>query len=130
MMSTPPLVLTQEHATRLISYLQRYRRYLLTQVAPSAERNTIQRVLQTLQGKLIHTMDTQVRQQGVQFHFALNSEEVKVLKAMVADLLTLTVREAPSEQRDATLVDLTSLKTAVEKIAISGQRNHFTSLLL
>ena len=123
-MGIPPLVLTQEQATSLLTHIQAYRRYALTQLAPSTERNTNQRQLQALQGKLI---DEKGQQSAVYLFFT--REEVSALKQMVADLLVLTAREPATDQRDATLHDLVTLKTMVEKLWVYGQGHSYTRTL-
>lgn len=125
-MGIPPLALTHERATRLLTYIQTYRRYALTQIAPSTERNTNQRQLQALQGKLIQEMD----KPSAIHSFALTGEEVKALHTMVSDLLQLTAREAASDQRSATLIDLTALKSLVEQLALYHQGSRYTQILL
>ncbi|HEU5380742.1 MAG TPA: hypothetical protein VFV38_35410 [Ktedonobacteraceae bacterium] len=111
MMKSPAatLPLTQEQATRLNGYLQAYRRYTLTQVTPSSERNSRQRVLQMLQARLIGEMD----RQGALFDLAVTVEEMRSLKTMIADLLTFSTREPTSPQRNATLTDLAALKATL-----------------
>src|SRR5262249_16296842 len=91
---------------------QSYRRYALTALTPSTERNTNQRLLQALQGKLITEMD----QRKLPLSFFLTSEEIKSLKTMAADLLTLTTREASSEKRTLTLLDLAELKSVLGRL--------------
>lgn len=111
-MSNFPFTLTKEQATRLLVYLQTYRRHVLTEIPPSADRNTIQRYLQALQGKLISQMD----QQSVMVPLALTHEELGALKTMVADVLRVTQRELATEQRDALLQDLSALKAALAQL--------------
>ena len=127
MMSLPPLALAPEQAARLLTYLQTYRRHVLTQMAPSTERNAQQRLLQALQGRLI-----QVREQGQRgavVYLSLSSEEVKILHIMMTDLLASTLREPESTQRSATVVDLTALKTALESLALFRPNKPFTRSL-
>lgn len=121
-MSIPPFVLTKDQATRLLAYIQTYRRHVLTQLAPSTDRNTIQRHLQALQGKLIHEMD----QQSAVAHLALSSEERGALQTMVADFLQVTAQEPATAQRDATLHDLAALKATLEKLSLDGPGRHYT----
>lgn len=112
MNTAPPLILTQEQAARLLAYIQMQRRHALTQLAPSAERNTNQRFLQMIQGKLIHEMD----QPAPICYLFLSSDEMLALKTMVADLLLLFAGYEPGEQRNGTLLDLAELKAMVEKM--------------
>jgi hypothetical protein len=128
MMNMPPLSLTQERATRLLAYVQMYRRLALTQIAPSTERNAIQRQLQALQGKLMHREERE--QQETIYHLSVTSEDIAALKTMVADLLVLTTREPATVQRDITLVDLASLKGTLEKLSLYGQKKSYTKTLL
>lgn len=125
-MDISPLHLSREQSARLLGYVQTYRRYALTQLAPSTERNTTQRLLQALQGKLIREMD----QPSATCSLAVNAEEVKALQTMIRDLLHLTTREAGSDQRNAMLLDLAGLKSLVEKRSTSGQGRRYTQTLL
>jgi hypothetical protein len=122
----PPLALTREQASRLLVYLQDYRRLALTHLAPSQERNTNQRLLQALQGKLIQEMD----QPSTMHYLSVTGEEVNALRTMVRDLLQWTTREPESDRRNAKLVDLAGLKSTIEKLAIYGPGNFSAPTLL
>jgi hypothetical protein len=117
-MIVPSLFLDQQQAARLLIYIQIYRRYTLTQVSPSAERNTAQRVLQALQGRLIQEREQQPQQP---LALALTTEERTTLTTMVTNLCRLKAQESPSPRRDATIVDLTELKSVLEKLARPAQ---------
>lgn len=125
MISVPSLLLTQGQATCLLAYIQTYRRHVLTQIAPSRDRNTIQRSLQALQGKFIQEID----QRSAIVQLALSSEERGALRTMLADFLQVRAQEPATNQRDATLRDLATLKAIVEKGAY-GPGKHFTSSLV
>ena len=127
MMSFPPLALAPEQTERLLAYLQRARRHVLTQVTPSTERNAQQRLLQTLQGRLIQ--ECEQGQRGAVVYLSLSSEEGKVLHTMVADLLAATLREPESQQRSATLLDLSALKAALERLALRQPNRPLTRSL-
>jgi hypothetical protein len=114
MSMAPPLSLTQEQARRLLAYIQAYRRALLTQLAPSTERNANQRLLQALQGKLMQEMDRLEQERSLSFD--LTHEEQRIVKQLAADLLLLRAREQASPERDAALVDLAQLKATVERL--------------
>src|SRR5581483_3355384 len=118
--------LTPEQITRLLTYLQTSRRHILTQVPPSTERNAHQRLLQALQGRLL--LERERGQHAAVVDVALSREEVMALQTMVAALLSATLQESPSQQRSATLVDLTALKAALEKLAYRP-RKHSARLL-
>lgn len=124
-MSIPPLMLTQEQAARLLAYLQTYRRYALTQLAPSTERNATQRLLQTVQGRLIQERE----RPGMVSALWLVSEELTALRTMATDLLMVTRQEAGSERRNATLDDLVALKLTLERLALSSPRRQGTNAL-
>jgi hypothetical protein len=117
-MSIPPLVLTQERATRLLGSIQAYRRLALTQRVPSQERNLWQRHLQGMQGKLLP--DLERLPPGSSIALRLSREDIAALLVMVRELSLQHAREGASEQRDAMLVDLVSLKATLEKLAVSG----------
>jgi hypothetical protein len=126
-MSLFPLSLDQERARRLRSYLQEYRTYLLTQRAPSTERNTIQRLLQALQGKLMH--ESERVPPGGSFSLLLSGQEAAALKTMAVDLRALRTQEPSSEHRNASIADLTALKGMVERLP-SSERTYSTQSLL
>jgi hypothetical protein len=110
MMSTaPPLTLTREQTSRLQAYLQTYRRYAFAALLPGAERNTILRTLQTMQGKLIDALD----QKTAPFRLALTVEEMTTLRAIATELLLLYAKEPASEQRNDILTDLAALKASL-----------------
>jgi hypothetical protein len=107
MMSTaPPLLLTREQASRLQAHLQTYRRYAFASLAPSIDRNTTLRMLQTMQGKLIDVMD----QKTAFLQLVLTTEEMVTLKTIITELLSLYAKEPVSAKRSAILADLAALK--------------------
>jgi hypothetical protein len=122
-MTLPSLFLDQQQVGRLLSYLQAYRRYALTHLVPSAERNSTQRVLQALQGRLIQEREQQPQQT---LALALTTDERTALKTMVTSLCLLQAQEAPSASRDASLVDLTELKGVLERLAPPHQPTRAT----
>ncbi len=124
-MNIPPLVLDKERASRLLGYIQEYRRYTLTQ-PPSADRNTYQRLLQALQGRLIQESE---RERQPFLSFSLTVEEAKALKTMVADLCLLKAQGPKTEQIYHALVDLSGLKGVLEQIYLSESRKHYTKNL-
>jgi hypothetical protein len=110
MMSTaPPLTLTRDQASRLQAYLQTYRRYAFATLLPGTDRNTTLRTLQTMQGKLIATLD----QQTAPFQLVLTTEEMTTLKTIVTEIMLLYARQPESAERLATLADLAALKTSL-----------------
>jgi hypothetical protein len=123
----PPLPLTQERVQRLLTYIQEYRRLVLTQLAPSQERNTQQRLLQALQGKLLAAGERE--QQGALSLLSLTSEEVNALQTMVLDLRARKAREPATPQRDRMIVDLSALKVALEQVALCGPKHRLTQRL-
>lgn len=127
-MSIPPLVLTHERAMRLLDYIQAYRRLALTQLLPSQDRNTHQRRLQGLQGKLIPALERLPA--GSPYMLPLTREDIAALLAMVTDLRTRQVQEPASEQRDATLLDLIALKAILDKLGRAGTPAYPTRSLL
>src|SRR5579884_4558658 len=83
MMSTaPPLTLTRDQASRLQAYLQTYRRYAFATLLPGTDRNTTLRTLQTMQGKLIATLD----QQTAPFQLVLTTEEMTTIKTIATEI--------------------------------------------
>lgn len=126
-MNIPPLVLDHEQTTRLLGYIQEYRRYTLTQL-PSAERNTNQRMLQALQGRLIQESE---REQQPSLSFFFTNEEARVLKTMIADLCVLKANQEPkTAQVYAALVDLTQLKGVFDHLSSSEHKKYSTHSLL
>lgn len=125
-MNTPALSLDKERAKRLLAYIQEHRRSLLMQ-PPSADRNTTQRELQALQGRLIH--ESEQERQNVVF-FTVTREEAQTLKTMVTDLCKLKVQEPQTDQIARSLIDLAGLKGVLEKLYPSEQKKHFTQSLL
>jgi hypothetical protein len=110
--TTPTLSLTHEQASRLQAYLQTYRRYSFGFLLPSVNRNTINRLLQTLQGKLIALLD-----QGIALaRLLLTTEEMSALKASIAELLLLYAKKPASAARNAILVDLAALKSCLKRV--------------
>lgn len=128
MITIAPLVLTRERVTCLLSYIQEYRRLVLTRSAPSQERNARQRLLQALQGRLLHDLG-QAESPGARYHLALSSEEQAALHTMVSDLRALKVQESASSQRDRVLVDLTALKQVIEKLPYYDLKKQYTQNL-
>ncbi len=111
MMGTaPPLQLTRDQASRLQAYLQAYRRYAFASLMPSVERNTILRILQAMQGKLIEVMD----QKAALLQLVLTREEMTTLKTIITELLALYARQPESAERIATLGDLAALKISLK----------------
>ena len=112
MMSTaPPLSLTRDQASRLQAYMQTYRRYAFASLVPSAGRNTLLRVLQAIQGKLVAIID----QRTIPFTLILTTEELTTLKTILVELLHLYAQEAPSAERNAALADIAALKASIER---------------
>lgn len=107
MTTAPPVSLNHDQASRFQAYLQIYRRYIFAHLAPSVERNTILRILQAVQGKLIALMDQQIPL----LTLVLTTEELTTLKTIIADLLLLYTREQVSEDRNNIMADLARLKT-------------------
>lgn len=111
MMSTaPPFPLTHERAARLQLYIQIYRRYTLSSLLPSAERNAILRLSQAILGKLVAVLD----QKATVVQLALTREEMDALKAIVNGLLLLYTKQQESPERLATLSDLAALKKSLK----------------
>lgn len=107
-MTAPPFLLTHEQASRLQSYLQTYRRYVLSQM-PSVTRNGLLRDLQSIQGKLVALLD----QGHTPARLVLAREEQQTVHTSVTELLVLIARQPASAERDATLVDLTALRASL-----------------
>jgi hypothetical protein len=106
MMSTaPPLLLNREQVERLLIYMQEYRRSALTSMPPTQERNTVLRLIQTLQGKLLILLD----QEQPQVHLPLSKEEVTALKAMAKSLLLLYGGKTDSSDRAMAVADIGKL---------------------
>ena len=103
------LTLTRDQATRLQAYLQQYRCAIFATRLPCPDRNNTLRIVQTMQGKLIKTMD----QGTALFRLFLAPEEMSTLKTLTAELLLLYARKPPGEQRDATLTYLAALKISL-----------------
>jgi hypothetical protein len=120
-MNPPSLAITSEQITRLLTYLQTSRRQVLTQVPPSTERNAHQRLLQALQARVL--LEREREPHAAVVHLVLSREEVTALQTMVAALLSATLQEPSSPQRNATLVDLSALKAALEKLAFRPMRH-------
>lgn len=126
-MSGPALSLDQERAKRLLTYMQEYRRSLLM-LPPSAERNTTQRELQALQGRLIHESERE-RQQMIAF--PLTHEEAQALRTMVMELCRLKAQEVQTDQITRSIIDLVGLKGVVERLYPSDfePRKYYTQSL-
>ena len=105
------LQLTRAQAGRLHAYLQRYRHVLLTTRLSCPQRNQRVRIVQSVQGRLIKTLD----QSTSLSHLLLAHEEVATLHILAAELLLLYAQEPPSEQREATLTDLAALKVHLKR---------------
>jgi hypothetical protein len=105
MCTAPPLLLNRELAERLLLYMQEYRRSALTNMPPTQERNTVLRLIQTLQGKLLVLLD----QEQPQVHLPLSKEEVVALKAMAKSLLLLYGGKTNSSDRMMTAADIGKL---------------------
>jgi hypothetical protein len=103
MMSTaPPLLMNNEQARRLLTYMQEYRRSALTNTPPTQERNTTLRVVQALQGKLLALNEQQV----LPIPLSLSREEATALKTMAKSLLLFYGEQAESSDRTRTVTDL------------------------
>lgn len=126
-MGISSLFLDKEQTKRLLGYIQEYRRYTLTQLPPSVERNIHQRLLQALQGRLIQESE---QEHHTTLSLELTNEEKMILKAMVTDLRLLKIQEPASHDRDAIIVDLTNLKGALEKLSVPEQPKRFTRSFL
>jgi hypothetical protein len=124
-MYVPTLSLDQERAKRLLGYMQEYRRSLLTQ-PPSAERNTIQRELQALQGRLIHESE---RERPSVIAFSVTREEAQTLKTMTRELCQLKAQAVQTDQIARSLIDLVGLKGVLERLYPSELRKHYTQSL-
>lgn len=124
-MYVPALSLDQERAKRLLGYMQEYRRSLLAQ-PPSAERNTTQRELQALQGRLIHESE---RERQSVIAFSVTREEVQTLKAMIRELCQLKAQAVQTDQIARSLIDLAGLKGVLERLYPSELRKHYTQSL-
>ncbi|HEU5383708.1 MAG TPA: hypothetical protein VFV38_50550 [Ktedonobacteraceae bacterium] len=112
MMSTaPPLQISREQAGRLLKYMQEYRRYALTSISPTQERNTTLRLVQAVQGKLLALVD----QTLPQVHLSLTKEEVHALKAMTKGLLLLYGEKPDSSERTRTITDVGRLYTYLKQ---------------
>lgn len=110
MSSASPLLLTRDQARRLQTYIQTYRQYAFTSLAPSTERNHTLRILQAMQGGLVSLMD----QQTQMLQLVLTKEEMATLKAVTAELLALYARQPGSADRIATLGDLAALRNSLK----------------
>jgi hypothetical protein len=115
-MSTAPVLwLSKERAGHLQNYIYKWRQYALTTCSPSTERNTNQRVLQGLEGKIIQASD-QLSAPNEHMRLFLEAHEVKSMKTMLADLLLFVAQEPQSEKRAAMLLDLAALKSALGRM--------------
>ncbi len=117
-----PFLLTPEQGQRLLTALQTYRRYALTQLAPSTERNARQRVLQAFQGKLL--AESEQARASAMSSLMVTDEERAALNTMIDELLTLTAQGAATNQRRLMLDDLSALKAIFEKCARSEMERH------
>lgn len=113
MMSTaPPLQISREQAERLLQYMQEYRRYALTSIPPTQERNTTLRLIQALQGRLLALVD----QTSLLVHLFLTKEEAIALKAMAKESLLLYGKKPDSLERTRTITDVGGLYTHLKQI--------------
>ena len=114
MMGTaPPFLLSRDQAQRLHTYIQAYRTYALTSLLPSTERNTVLRVLQVLQSKLIEVLD-RVIAPSYPLSLLLTREEAMTLKVAATELIALYSRQPESAERIARLSDLAALKLSLK----------------
>ncbi|HEU5383622.1 MAG TPA: hypothetical protein VFV38_50120 [Ktedonobacteraceae bacterium] len=107
----PPFSMNHEQAQRLVSYIQTYRRYAWEYQAPSRERNELIRLLQTVQGKLMSSMD----QRNEYIWLPLAVAETAALQTMVNDLFALYGMEPASDDRNRTIADLILLKNYLKR---------------
>jgi hypothetical protein len=109
-MSTAPLPpsfdVTQEQGTRLVSYIQAYRRYAWEYQAPSVPRNEMIRAVQSVQGKLMSGMD----QPYASFALQLTGEELAAIHRMVQELLIIHGMQPANQDRNGILADLATLR--------------------
>ena len=113
-MSTAPpssFGMNREQSQRLVRYIQTYRRYAWEYQPPSRERNELMRLLQTIQGKLMSSID--LRNEYIWLPLAV--EETAALQAMVSDLFVLYGMEPASDERNQTIADLALLKTSLKR---------------
>jgi hypothetical protein len=85
--------------------MQEYRRSALTSMPPTHERNTMLRLVQALQGKLLALLD----QEQPQIQLALDTEGVTALLAMIKSLLLLYGEKPDSLDRTMTVTDIGKL---------------------
>lgn len=105
----PPFPLSRDQAQRLHTYIQIYRNHALTSLLPSTERNTVLRVLQGLQSKLIEMLD-QGTTPSHSLALPLTREQTMILKVAATELIALYSRRPESAERSARLSDLAALK--------------------
>lgn len=105
-----PLSLERKRAGRLQAYVRIYRQYIFAALLPSVERNSMLRLLQTMQGKLISALD----QQTDTLQLVLAPEEMVVLQKVVAELLRLYAKQPDNGNRLAIVTDLADIKESLQ----------------
>lgn len=98
----PILLLDQKQVERLLMYMQTYRGMALIRLAPTQERNTILRLIQRLQGKLL----TRCQQESTSLPLLVSLEERASLQTMVKSLLGWYGEQPASPERTSLVVDL------------------------
>src|SRR5712664_1500365 len=78
----PHLLLGREQAERLLRYMQDYRQFALSSTPPTHERNTMLRLVQALQGKLLALLD----HEQPRIWLVLDTEDVSALQIMTKSL--------------------------------------------
>jgi hypothetical protein len=111
MSTAASLLLSRAQAERLLLYMQEYRRSALTSMPPTHERNTMLRLVQALQGKLLALLD----QEQPQIQFALDKEDVTALQAMTKSLLLLYGEKPDSLDRTMAVTDIGKLYTYLKQ---------------
>lgn len=108
--TTSSLSVDRRRAGRLQAYLRIYRQYAFSSLLPSVERNSMLRLLQSIQGKLIGTLE----QQPDTLQLMLTREEMAVLKNIVAELLLIYARQPDNGSRLAIVTDLADIKESLK----------------
>ncbi|GHO60383.1 hypothetical protein KSB_88580 [Ktedonobacter robiniae] len=108
----PPFLLGREQAERLLRYMQDFRRSVLTSMPPTHERNTMLRLVQALQGRLLAQIDLG----QAQIRLVLDTEEVSALIAMTKSLLVLSEEKPDTVDRAKTITDLGTLYAYLKRI--------------
>lgn len=112
MMSTvPSFSVTRGQAIRLQAYIQTYRHYAFSSILPSAERNTMLRVLQSIQAKLLEIID----KKAVSLQLLLENEEMHTLKAVISDMLLYYAKQPGSPKQVACVGDLSTFKNSLKE---------------